>query len=124
MAYICDMKLENLDKTKKQMRRGVLELCVLSTIASEEEIYSTTIVERLKLSQFEVPEGTLYPLLSRLKNGGLLTYTWKESSSGPPRKYFSITDEGRTVLDGLVRTWNEIVEAVNHATQNNHLSNE
>ncbi len=118
------MKLENLDKTRQQMRRGVLELCVLSTIASEEEIYSSTILERLEDSQMLVKEGTLYPILTRLKNGGLLEYTWRESTEGPPRKYFSITEEGKTFLDGLLETWNELVNAVHQATQNNHLSNE
>lgn len=124
MTYICDMKLENLEKNKQQMRRGVLELCVLSTIASEKEIYSSTILERLEESELIVKEGTLYPLLTRLKNGGLLAYTWRESTEGPPRKYFSITNEGESFLNGLMETWNELVNAVNQATQNNHLSNE
>ncbi|MCB0638936.1 MAG: PadR family transcriptional regulator [Lewinella sp.] len=117
------MNREDIDKAGRQMRKGVLELCVLATIAAEEEIYSSTILERLENSQLLVKEGTLYPLLTRLKNSGLLAYTWRESSEGPPRKYFSITDEGRTFLEGLQQTWGDLVLAVNHVTQN-HLSNE
>jgi PadR family transcriptional regulator PadR len=112
-------QLKALDAAGKQLRRGVLELCVLSAIAAEDEIYSSTIQEKLKDTPLEVKEGTLYPLLTRLKNSQLLQYTWRESTSGPPRKYFSITDDGREFLDGLMSTWNDLVSAVHHNTQNN-----
>lgn len=112
-------QIKALDAAGKQLRRGVLELCVLSAIAAEDEIYSSTIQEKLKDTPLEVKEGTLYPLLTRLKNSQLLQYTWRESTSGPPRKYFSITDDGREFLDGLMSTWNDLVTAVHHNTQNN-----
>ena len=107
-----------LESARKQLRRGVLELCILSAIAEEEEIYPSTILTKLEESQLLVKQGTLYPLLTRLKNSELLKYNWKESSSGPPRKYFSITETGREFLDGLLETWNQLELAVHHNTQN------
>jgi PadR family transcriptional regulator PadR len=108
-----------LDAANKQLRRGVLELCILSAIAASDEIYPSTIQERLRESKLEVKEGTLYPLLTRLKNAELVRYTWRESDSGgPPRKYFSITEPGRAFLDGLMETWNGLVQAVHHNTHN------
>ena len=117
------MSIEKLDiekemeKKQTQIRRGVLELCVLSII-SEGEVYPSDIMEKLKDAKLIVKEGTLYPLLMRLKNGGLLHYNWQESTSGPPRKYYHITDTGREFLDGLLNTWNDLVHAVNKSTQN------
>jgi PadR family transcriptional regulator PadR len=108
------MKLEN---TKAQMRRGILELCILSII-SERESYPSDIISELKKSELIVVEGTLYPLLNRLKNSGLLRYHWKESKSGPPRKYYDLTDTGREFLGELKKTWDDLVQAVNHSTQN------
>ncbi|MCB9302366.1 MAG: PadR family transcriptional regulator [Lewinellaceae bacterium] len=102
----------------RQMRRGVLELCILS-IVSEKEAYPSDIIQELKASKLIVVEGTLYPLLSRLKDQGLLQYNWRESSMGPPRKYYSITDTGREFLGSLKDTWEQLVEAVNHSTKNN-----
>ena len=89
---------EKLENTKAQMRKGVLELCILSIIA-EEEAYPSDIIQKLKASELIVVEGTLYPLLTRLKNAGLLTYVWRESNSGPPRKYFQLTEEGKEFLE-------------------------
>lgn len=100
-----------------QMRRGVLELCILS-IVSEKEAYPSDIIRELKSSQLIVKEGTLYPLLSRLKDQELLQYNWRESTKGPPRKYYSITEPGREFLGALMETWNGLVEAVNHSTKN------
>jgi PadR family transcriptional regulator PadR len=108
------MKLEN---TKAQMRKGILELCILSIIA-EEEAYPSDIIKKLKKSELIIVEGTLYPLLTRLKNAGLLHYNWQESSSGPPRKYYHITDEGEQFLGGLLGTWNQLVYAVNQSIKN------
>jgi len=116
-------QIKSLHATGQQLRRGVLELVVLSAIAAEEEIYPSTIQQKLKDTPLEVKEGTLYPLLTRLKNSELLQYTWRESTGGPPRKYFSITDNGREFLDGLLDTWNQLVTAVHQNTQN-HLNNE
>ena len=118
-TIMTEEQIKALDAAGKQLRRGVLELCVLSAIAAEDEIYSSTIQEKLKDTPLEVKEGTLYPLLTRLKNSQLLQYTWRESTSGPPRKYFSITDDGLEFLDGLMSTWNDLVSAVHHNTQNN-----
>ena len=106
----------NLENTQAQMRRGVLEFCILS-ILSQEEVYPSDIISRMKQSKLIVVEGTLYPLLTRLKNAGLLQYRWQESKSGPPRKYYSLTELGKKFLDELRVTWNELVEAVNLTTQ-------
>ncbi len=94
------------------MRKGVLELCVLSII-SQEEVYPSDILKKLKEAKLIVVEGTLYPLLSRLKNAELLNYEWKESSAGPPRKYYSLTEHGNDFLAGLKDTWNDLTSAVN-----------
>jgi PadR family transcriptional regulator, regulatory protein PadR len=106
------MKIEN---AKAQMRKGVLELCVLSIIA-DEEIYPSDIIRKLKDSKLIVVEGTLYPLLNRLKNADLLDYSWKESLTGPPRKYYHITTTGKSFLDELLLTWDELHAAVHNST--------
>lgn len=100
-----------VDNTQTQMRKGILEYCILSII-SRGEIYASDIISELKRAKLLVVEGTLYPLLTRLKNNGLLSYVWKESTSGPPRKYFEITPEGLEVLKKLDATWEELVYAV------------
>lgn len=102
------MKIEN---TKAQMRKGVLEYCILS-ILSNNDAYASDIIKKLKEAKMIVVEGTLYPLLTRLKNAGLLSYRWEESTQGPPRKYYGITDEGRTFLGELDSSWTELVNAV------------
>ena len=108
------MKIEN---TKAQMRKGVLELCILSLL-SEGEMYPSDIIAKLKEQELIVVEGTMYPLLTRLKNAGLLTYTWKESTSGPPRKYFHLTDTGQSFLVELLGTWQKLVNVVKESTKN------
>lgn len=102
----------NIENTQSQMRRGILEFCILSVIRRG-EAYPSDIVEEMKLSKLLVLEGTLYPLLTRLKNAGMLTYRWVESNSGPPRKYFSLTEKGITFYQELEDTWNELAFAVN-----------
>lgn len=109
--------MSNLENTQSQMRKGVLEFCILAIIA-QEEIYPSDIISRMKDSKLIVVEGTLYPLLTRLKNAGLLTYTWKESNAGPPRKYYKITPLGEEFLKELKKTWDELVEAVNQTYLN------
>ncbi|KGE14446.1 PadR family transcriptional regulator [Sphingobacterium deserti] len=99
------------ENTQTQMRKGILEYCILSII-SRGEIYASDIIAELKKAQLLVVEGTLYPLLTRLKNNGLLSYNWQESTSGPPRKYYEITGEGRDVLAKLDVTWRELLFAV------------
>ncbi|MFN7325452.1 MAG: PadR family transcriptional regulator [Chitinophagales bacterium] len=101
----------DLENAKAQMRKGVLELCILS-IAAEEEVYPGDIISRLKKNDLIVVEGTLYPLLTRLKNDQLLEYSWRESTSGPPRKYFKTTEEGKKVLLSLSQSWDQLVKAV------------
>lgn len=108
---------ENLEKVKTQMRRGVIELCILSIIA-EQEAYSTDIIRKLEEAKLIVVEGTVYPLLNRLKKAGLLEYRWKESEKGPPRKYYQVTDTGRLFLTELKDTWDHLVLAVNNSTKN------
>jgi PadR family transcriptional regulator, regulatory protein PadR len=101
------------ENTKAQMRKGVLELCILSILSTGDH-YPTEIIEKLKSAKLVVVEGTLYPLLTRLKNMELLTYRWEESSSGPPRKYYRLTENGETFLHELQSGWSELSEAVNH----------
>lgn len=102
------MKVEN---TKAQMRKGILEYCIL-TVLSKREAYPSDIIQELKEAKLIVVEGTLYPLLTRLKNADLLQYNWVESSSGPPRKYYALTKDGEKFLNELKTTWNELYEAV------------
>jgi PadR family transcriptional regulator PadR len=109
------MKIEN---TKAQMRKGVLEFCILS-ILKKGEAYPSDIIEQLKKSKMIVVEGTIYPLLTRLKNGEVLEYRWEESKSGPPRKYYSLSKKGEELLVGLEETWNELVQAVKLTTKKN-----
>jgi PadR family transcriptional regulator PadR len=106
----------NIENTKAQMRKGVLEFCILS-ILSDGEHYPTEIIEKMKTAKLLVVEGTLYPLLTRLKNDGLLAYRWEESQSGPPRKYFTLTDEGRNFLKELIDGWTELTNSVNQIIQ-------
>ena len=119
MSYICNMKAlqENLEKVKTQMRRGVIELCILSIIA-EQEAYSTDIIRKLEEAKLIVVEGTVYPLLNRLKKAGLLEYRWLESDQGPPRKYYQVTETGKVFLTELKDTWDDLVQAVNNSTKN------
>ncbi len=100
-----------LKKAKIQMRKGILEYCILK-ILSIEDAYAFEIIKRLKSLKLIVVEGTLYPLLSRLKNGSFLSYRWEESNQGPPRKYYKLTPEGESFLEELDNSWQELVEAV------------
>jgi len=106
----------NIDNMKAQMRKGILELCIMSIIA-EKEVYPSDIISKLKEAELIVVEGTLYPLLSRLKNAGLLSYSWRESTAGPPRKYFNLTTDGKSFLAELNQNWNRLVNAVDTTTQ-------
>ena len=105
----------NIDNTQSQMRKGVLEFCILSIIR-QGEVYPSDIVEKMKAANLHILEGTLYPLLTRLKNANFLTYRWVESNSGPPRKYFSMTEKGLAFYHELEATWNELANAVNTLT--------
>jgi len=110
------MKIEEkLKSTKAQMRKGVLEFCILSII-EKGEIYPSDIIKILDKSKLEVKQGTIYPLLTRLKNSGLLGYNWKESTQGPPRKYYHLTDVGELFLKSLHETWNSLVASVSMTT--------
>ena len=106
------MKIEN---TKAQMRKGVLEFCILS-ILQHGDAYTSELLSQLKDAKLLVVEGTVYPLLTRLKNAGLLSYRWEESTSGPPRKYYALTETGILFLKELNSTWSELVKAVNLVT--------
>ena len=106
----------NIENTKAQMRKGVLEFCILSILSSGDH-YPSEIIEQLKEAKLIVVEGTLYPLLTRLKNDGLLSYRWEESTSGPPRKYYKLTPVGEQFLKELDITWNELVNAVSQTTK-------
>ncbi len=107
------MKIEN---AKAQMRKGVLEYCIL-LVLSRDPLYASDIIAGLKEAKMIVVEGTLYPLLTRLKNDGLLSYRWEESNQGPPRKYYELTETGRKFLAELEGSWSELVEAVGKVRQ-------
>lgn len=102
----------NAENSKAQMRKGVLELCILS-ILSRGDPYASELINKLKEAHMIVVEGTLYPMLTRHKNAGLLTYRWEESPQGPPRKYYSLTDKGKEYLTDLDQTWEELINTVN-----------
>jgi len=106
----------NIENTQSQMRKGVLEYCIL-TLASDGVVYASDIIANLKEAKLIVVEGTLYPLLTRLKNAGLLKYEWKESDQGPPRKYYSLTETGTIFKEQLQTTWQELTESVTNITQ-------
>ena len=119
-TYICEKQIiMNINNTKAQMRKGVLEFCIL-TILADKDKYTSEILSTLKSSKMLVVEGTIYPLLNRLKNSGLLEYRWEESTSGPPRKYYKITKEGKLFLSELGVTWEELFKAVNTISKSNH----
>jgi PadR family transcriptional regulator PadR len=105
----------NIENTKAQMRKGVLEYCILSILKGEDK-YASEILSTLKDAKMLVVEGTIYPLLTRLKNAGLLNYRWEESTSGPPRKYYALTETGKVFLKELNITWDELRGAVNLVT--------
>lgn len=102
----------NIENTQSQMRKGILEFCILSIIRRG-EAYPSDIVEEMKAANLNILEGTLYPLLTRLKNASMLNYRWVESNSGPPRKYFLLTPTGEEFYKELETTWNELASAVN-----------
>lgn len=108
------MKVEN---TQVQMRKGILEFCILEII-SRGEVYASDMLEELTAAKMIVVEGTLYPLLTRLKNAALLDYSWVESTSGPPRKYYTLTESGKAFLEQLRETWQELVESTEFIIQN------
>ena len=114
------MKIEN---TKAQMRKGVLEYCILS-ILRDQDAYVAEILSTLKDAKMLVVEGTIYPLLTRLKNAGLLSYRWEESTSGPPRKYYGLTETGRLFLKELNTTWDNLQNAVSLVTRQKNTTNE
>ena len=107
------MKAEN---AKAQMRKGILEYCIL-LILKRGDAYASDIIQQLKDAQLIVVEGTLYPLLTRHKNAGLLSYRWEESTQGPPRKYYALTEEGKEFLNELNTAWNELVDAIKNIGQ-------
>ena len=102
----------NIENTKAQMRKGTLELCILA-IVSQKDSYASDIINTLKEKNLIVVEGTLYPLLTRQKNAGLLSYRWEESTQGPPRKYYALTEKGRKHLEELSKSWEDLVGLVN-----------
>ena len=113
----------NIENTKAQMRKGVLEFCILSVLKAK-DAYTSEILDTLKNAKLLVVEGTVYPLLTRLKNDGLLNYRWEESTSGPPRKYYGLTENGKVFLKELNNTWTELSDAVTTITTINAKSHE
>ena len=111
----------NIDNAKSQMRKGMLEYCIMLLLRNQAS-YASDIITSLKEARLIVVEGTLYPLLTRLKKDGLLCYEWKESTQGPPRKYYTLTDEGQTALCELDRAWAELAHTVGVLKQNENLA--
>ncbi|WP_024993486.1 PadR family transcriptional regulator [Phocaeicola paurosaccharolyticus] len=107
----------NVDNVKSQMRKGMLEYCIL-LLLHKEPLYTSDIIQRLKEAHLIVVEGTLYPLLTRLKNDDLLSYEWIESTQGPPRKYYSLTEQGEIFLAGLEEAWDDLNKTVEHLKNN------
>lgn len=107
----------NLENTQVQMRKGILEFCILNII-SRGEVYASDMLEELTSAKIMVVEGTLYPLLTRLRKAGLVDYKWVESNSGPPRKYYTITDAGQEFLTSLGSTWQELVTSTSQIISN------
>ena len=105
-----------IDNIKTQMRKGIVEYGVLSIISSRGEAYTSDVIEVLRDADLLVVEGTVYPLLTRMKNNGLLTYRWEESREGPPRKYFRLTPEGAALLADLEQEWNAITASIQKVT--------
>jgi len=101
----------NIENAKAQMRKGILEYCILSILAKK-DLYTTDIINALKENDLIVVEGTLYPLLTRQKNAGLLNYRWEESTQGPPRKYYALTEIGRAYLKELDQSWDSLINSV------------
>ena len=104
------------ENVRSQMRKGVLEYCILCILAKR-EAYASAIIEELKAANMIVVEGTLYPLLIRQKNQGLLNYRWEESTQGPPRKYYCLTDKGRALLSEMDNAWKDMVDAISALRQ-------
>lgn len=113
------MDNERKENSKAQIRKGILELCTL-LIISRGRVYSSEILSELKRADLLVVEGTLYPLLSRMRASGLLEHSWEESKSGPPRKYYTLTDKGTAALEDLRATWKSLVESVESLTKKNN----
>ena len=103
----------NIENAKSQMRKGMLEYCVL-LLLKHRPSYASDIIQQLKNAELLVVEGTLYPLLTRLKNDGLLQYQWQESTQGPPRKYYALSKEGEQFLEGLDSSWMELSNTINY----------
>ena len=114
---IMNVETINTDNVKAQMRKGILEYCIL-LILSKNDAYATSIINELKTAKMIVVEGTLYPLLTRQKNQGLLNYRWEESPQGPPRKYYMLTEKGRMLLKELDASWSELVETIRSLSGN------
>lgn len=103
----------NVDNVKSQMRKGVLEYCILS-ILRKNDAYASSLIAELKEAKMIVVEGTLYPLLTRQKNQGLLSYRWEESTQGPPRKYYTLTNKGKEALAEMDAAWQEVVDSIEY----------
>ena len=106
----------NIDNAKSQMRKGMIEYCVM-LLLRKEACYTSDIITRLKEASLIVVEGTLYPLLTRLKKEGLLSYEWRESTQGPPRKYYLLTNDGEEFLHQLDEVWSDLTNSINHIKQ-------
>lgn len=109
----------NIENAQVQMRKGILEFCIMHII-SRGEVYASDMLDELTSAKIMVVEGTLYPLLTRLKNSGLLDYKWVESSSGPPRKYYILTDTGKQFLEEMQKTWIELSDSVHTIVLKTH----
>ena len=119
LLYICAKVVNSMyaENVKSQMRKGTLEYCIL-LLLKKEPAYTSDIIQKLQTTKLIVVEGTLYPLLTRLKNSGFLSYQWIESTQGPPRKYYQLTETGEEFLKELETSWQELNNTINHIKNN------
>jgi PadR family transcriptional regulator, regulatory protein PadR len=114
------LQMETQENIKSQLKKGVLELCILSVVHTSDEVYPSDIIDQLRHAEMQIPEGTLYPILTRLKNAGYLQYRWVESTEGPPRKYFTLTPLGEQYQQQLQLGWIELSKSVNQIISTKH----
>lgn len=99
------------------IRKGLMEFAVLRVIAGE-KLYVAEMLQRLAGTEFATQEGTLYPLLSRLRRENMVDYEWRESEAGPPRKYYRLTESGQRALAELQGYWQHLTETLNRIGKN------
>lgn len=119
-SFMSPLSDQNIENTKAQMRKGILEFCIMLAIQRGESMYASDIISALQETNMIVVEGTVYPLLNRLRREGILDYSWEESQSGPPRKYYALTPHGKKVLKELTQHWKELSRSITSLLKRHH----